>query len=276
MELNFSAENNTRPEIQEVKEILAPLELGEISIQPTGENNFLFRMKTIDEETHQKILAALYDKFNPKNSENEKPKSDEGPALIKEKRFESIGPVIGAELKQKAIYAIIIALVAIVSYVAWAFRKVSHPVESWKYGTVAIIALFHDILITLGIFSVLGHFYNIEVGTPFIAALLTILGYSVNDTIVVFDRTRENLIRAPEKTFEETVNKGVNETMVRSLNTSLTTLIVLLAIFFFGGETIKYFALALTIGIISGTYSSIFTASPLLVSWQRWNNRKNA
>ena len=258
MELSFSGEDGTRPEIQAVKEALNPLELGEINIQPSGKNNLLLRMKAIDETTHQNILSALNEKFT-----------------IEEKRFESIGPVIGQELKRKAIYAIVIALVAIICYIAWAFRKVSYPVASWKYGTVATITLFHDILIVLGIFSILGHFQNVEIGTPFIAALLTILGYSVNDTIVVFDRIRENLARSPANTFEETVNKGVNETLVRSLNTSLTTLFVLLAIYFFGGETIKYFALALIIGIISGTYSSIFTASPLLVSWQRWNKRKN-
>jgi len=258
MELSFSGKDGTRPEIQAVKEALNSLELGEINIQPSGENNLLLRMKAIDETTHQNILSALNEKFT-----------------IEEKRFESIGPVIGQELKRKAIYAIVIALVAIICYIAWAFRKVSYPVASWKYGTVATITLFHDILIVLGIFSILGHFQNVEIGTPFIAALLTILGYSVNDTIVVFDRIRENLARSPANTFEETVNKGVNETLVRSLNTSLTTLFVLLAIYFFGGETIKYFALALIIGIISGTYSSVFTASPLLVSWQRWNKRKN-
>jgi len=258
MELSFSGKDGTHPEIQAVKEVLNPLELGEINIQPSGENNLLLRMKAIDETTHQNILSALNEKFT-----------------IEEKRFESIGPVIGQELKRKAIYAIVIALVAIICYIAWAFRKVSYPVASWKYGTVATITLFHDILIVLGVFSILGHFQNVEIGTPFIAALLTILGYSVNDTIVVFDRIRENLARSPANTFEETVNKGVNETLVRSLNTSLTTLFVLFAIYFFGGETIKYFALALIIGIISGTYSSIFTASPLLVSWQRWNKRKN-
>lgn len=258
MELSFSIEDGTRPEIQVVKETLAHLELGEINIQPSGENNLLFRMKTIDEATHQNILTALNEKFT-----------------IKEKRFESIGPVIGQELKQKAIYAIAVALIAIICYIAWAFRKVSYPVASWKYGAVATITLFHDILIVLGIFSILGHFQNIEIGTPFVAALLTILGYSVNDTIVVFDRIRENLTRSPANTFKETANKGVNETLVRSLNTSLTTLFVLSAIYFFGGETIKYFALALIIGVITGTYSSVFTASPLLVSWQRWNKRKN-
>ena len=315
MELNLSDKNGTRSEIQTIKETLEPLELGEISVQPTGENNLFFRLKTIDEETHQKILTALSDKFNPKNSENENleiesinneaveietisneiienpnsensnleiesieaetEETENSKFVLEEKRFESIGPVIGSELKQKAVYSIAIALIAIISYIAWAFRKVSRPVASWKYGIIATITLFHDILIVLGIFSVLGYFFNIEIGTPFVAALLTILGYSVNDTIVVFDRIRENLIRTPMNTFEETINKGVNETLVRSLNTSFTTLFVLVAIYLFGGETIKYFALALIIGLAFGTYSSVFIASPLLVVWQKWSDRKN-
>ena len=188
---------------------------------------------------------------------------------IIEKRFESIGPVIGSELAEKSIKAIIIVLIGIVLYVGWVFRKVSRPVSSWKYGLIALAALFHDIIITLGVFSILGHFYGVEVGMPFVVALLTILGYSVNDTIVVFDRTRENLLRSAWDDFEEVVNRSVNETLVRSLNTSLTTLVVLLAIYFFGGATIQYFVLALIVGIIAGTYSSIFIASPLLVSLAR-------
>lgn len=193
---------------------------------------------------------------------------------IEEKRFDSIGPVIGGELKNSAIWATIIALIAIVLYIGWAFRKVSRPVSSFKYGIAATIALFHDVIITLGIFSVLGHFYNVEIGVSFVAAILAILGYSVNDTIIVFDRTRENLLKSGIDDFEEVVNKSVNETMVRSLNTSFTTLLVLFALYLFGGETIKYFIVALLVGIAFGTYSSIFIASPLLVSWQRWSLRR--
>ncbi|MCK5123234.1 MAG: protein translocase subunit SecF [Candidatus Pacebacteria bacterium] len=190
---------------------------------------------------------------------------------INEKRFDSIGPVIGDELKTSAVWAIVIALIAIVLYIGWAFRKVSRPVSSFKYGIIATIALFHDIIITLGVFSVLGYLYNIEVGIPFVAALLAILGYSVNDTIVVFDRTRENLIKSGISDFEEVVNKSVNETLIRSLNTSFTTLLILTVLFLFGGATIKYFVVALIVGISAGTYSSIFIASPLLVTWQKWS-----
>lgn len=194
---------------------------------------------------------------------------------IEEKRFDSIGPVIGNELKSTAVWAIAIALIGMVLYIGWAFRKVSRPVSSFKYGIIATIALFHDVVITLGVFSVLGYMYNIEIGLPFVAALLAILGYSVNDTIVVFDRTRENLIKAGSENFEETVNKSVNETLIRSLNASFTTLLILFVLFLFGGETIKYFIAALIIGIAFGTYSSIFIASPLLVTWQKWSLKKN-
>ncbi|MCK4891518.1 MAG: protein translocase subunit SecF, partial [Candidatus Pacebacteria bacterium] len=193
---------------------------------------------------------------------------------IEEKRADIIGPVIGNELKSTAKLAIAIALIAIVLYIGWAFRKVSKPVSSFKYGIIATITLFHDIIITLGVFAVLGHLYNIEVGIPFVAALLAILGYSVNDTIVVFDRTRENLIRSGTDDFEKVVNKSVNETLIRSLNTSFTTLLVLVTLFLFGGTTIKYFVVALMVGISAGTYSSIFIASPLLVTWQKWSLRK--
>ena len=188
---------------------------------------------------------------------------------FEELRFDSIGPIIGQELKQKAIYAIIIVLIAIILYIAYAFRKVSHPVESWKFGLSAIVALAHDIIIITGIFAVLGHFLNIQLDSYFVTALLTVLGFSVHDTIVTFDRTRENLRRHQDKTFEDVVNLSVNETIVRSLNTSLTTIFVLLAIILFGGETIKYFVLALMMGAIVGTYSSIFLASPLLMIWYK-------
>ncbi len=198
-----------------------------------------------------------------------------GEQVIQEMRFESIGPVIGEELKQKAIRAIIAVLVAIILYIAWAFRKVSEPVSSWKYGVTAIIALAHDVIIPTGIFVVLGQILGIELDILFVTALLTILGFSVNDTIVVFDRTRENLARDHHQhDFEFIVNKSVNETIRRSIITSVTTFVVLLAIYLFGGESIKYFVLALMVGVVVGTYSSIFLASPLLVVWEHFSRRK--
>ena len=161
----------------------------------------------------------------------------------------------------------------IIFYIAYAFRKVSKPLPSWKYGLAGILALAHDVPMVVGVFAVLGHFGGVEVNTPFIAALLTVLGFSIHDTIVVFDRVRENLPKSREN-FEETVNMSVNQTLVRSINTSVTVLLVLLSILVFGGESVRYFALALFMGIFFGTYSSIFLASPLLVIFEKWQHKK--
>jgi len=169
--------------------------------------------------------------------------------------------------------ALAIALILIVAYVAWAFRKVSEPIASWKYGLLTIVAALHDLIIPLGVFAVLGASQNFQIDTAFIAALLTILGYSINDTIVVFDRTRENLARWGAHDFEMVVEKSVQQTFARSINTTLTTLLALLAVFLFGGETTRSFALALLIGIGVGAYSSVFIASPLLVTWYRVNHK---
>jgi preprotein translocase subunit SecF len=239
-----------RPSNQQIKEVLAELDLGEIYIQPTGEKGVILRMKDIGEDAHQKVLEKL------KGAE--------------ELRFESIGPVIGRELKDKTKIVVILSLLAIVSYIALVFRKVSRPIASWQYGLSSLLALFHDILIPLGIFSLLGKFYGIQITIPVVVALLTVLGYSINNTVVVFDRIRENLLKRVGEKYEETVNISLSQTLTRSLNTSLTTLFVLVAIFFFGGETLKYFALALIIGIVAGTYSSLFLASPVLVKWLKW------
>lgn len=224
-------------------------------IQSTADDRYLVRIKPIEESTHLELLAKIQE-------------SDPG---MEELRYEFIGPVIGKELKDKAFYAIILVIIAIILYVAWAFRKVSYQVSSWSYGFIAVVALIHDILIVIGLFAFLGNFMQVEVGLPFVAALLTILGYSVNDTIVVFDRIRENLHKKGKHgDFEEIVNISVNETIARSINTSLTTLIVLFMVFFLGGVTLKFFILALIVGIIIGTYSSIFLASTLLVQTQKW------
>ena len=163
-------------------------------------------------------------------------------------------------------------LLLIVIYITWVFRKVSRPVASWQYGVAAVIALFHDVFIPVGIFSILGHYLGAEIDLLFVTGILTILGFSVHDTIVVFDRIRENLRQSGSKSFEETVNASINQTMGRSINTSLTVLLTLLAIYVFGGETTKYFSLLLMLGIFFGTYSSIFVASSLLVSWHSGKN----
>jgi len=255
LEVEFAA---TRPEILAVQESLNPLDLGSVTVQPAGQRAAIIRFRDVDEDTHQAILAKL---------------KEVSGGEITEKRFGSIGPLIGSELQRRALWGIVVALFFIVSYIAWAFRKVSRPVASWKYGAAAVVALAHDILVVIGVFSAIGHFYGIEVDSLFVSALLTILGFSVHDTIVVFDRIRENLFRAVGGTFEDVVNKSVNDTMVRSINTSLTVLLVLTMLFLFGGESIRYFSLALIIGIAIGTYSSIFIASPLLVDWQRFSSK---
>lgn len=248
--------------------------LGDVLIQPTDNSNVIFRLKPISEKTHQEFLTFLNQKFIPENSASAKTQLKNSDLKIEELRFQSIGPTIGRELQIKTAWAAILASILIIIYIAWAFRGVSRPVASWKYGLGAIIALFHDVLIVTGIFAILGHFFGMEIDVLFVSALLTVLGYSVNDTIVVYDRTRENLKRYQGFDFEDTVNRSVNETMMRSLNTGLATLFVLVSIYLFGGETIKNFALALILGIIFGTYSSIFVASPLLVVWHRIGLKK--
>jgi len=248
-----------RPEMSLITESLTELELNSIQIQPAGDNDYILRFEEIDENIHQSIINKL-ENINIEGVENN---------ILEEKRFEAIGPVIGNELKAKAIQSIIIVLIFIVLYIAYAFRRVSKPVASWKYGLSAIIALLHDIVVITGVFIVLGHYFNIEVDSLFVTALLTILGFSVHDTIVTFDRTRENLFKNKGEDFNKIVNISVNQTIVRSINTSFTTLMVLLAIYIFGGETIKNFVLALILGVIIGTYSSIFIASPLLTIWKR-------
>ncbi|MEK9183550.1 MAG: protein translocase subunit SecF, partial [Patescibacteria group bacterium] len=247
---------DNRPETSLAQKAIEDLDFGPALIQPSGEKNFIIRMKDISEEQHQRILSAV---------------SSLGTA--KEIRFDSIGPVIGKELKKKSIIAIILVVVMIILYIALAFRKVSKPVNSFYYGLMAVVALIHDVSLPTGVFAVLGYYYGVEVDTLFVTALLTVLGFSVHDTIVVFDRVRENLKLAGEENFENTVGASINQTISRSINTSLTVILVLLAIFFLGGESTKYFSLALMIGVAIGTYSSIFLASPLLVTIEKWQSR---
>lgn len=236
-----------RPATEQVETELSQVpDLGEVNIQTTGENGYILKMGFVSNDQRQGIIDAL--------------------PGAEEQSFESIGPVIGEELKRKSWIAILLVLIGIVGYLSWAFRGVNKgPVPSWMYGMAALGALAHDVIITLGVFLIIGHFFGVELNIMFVTAILTVLGYSVNDTIVVFDRIREGLKTSQQDTFEGVVNEAINNTITRSLNTSLTTLFVLSALFLFGGETIKYFVLALMVGIITGTYSSIFIASPLLL-----------
>ena len=252
-----------RPNNQQINDILTTNGINNAIVQPIGEKEVEIRFKDIDEATHQKVLAELKNNLKPTEFK-------EGDTVLTEKRFDSIGPSIGNELKKKTVWAIIIVSIAIIAYIAWAFRKVSKPIASWKYGVIAVVALIHDIIITVGLFAILGKFYGIEANAPFIAALLTIFGYSNNDTIVVFDRIRENLIRHRGDDFEDIVDRSINEVIVRSINTSVTVLLALFVLLLFGGATIRDFVLALIFGVIIGTYSSVFLASPLLVVWEKW------
>ena len=248
LEVSFKG---SRPTVVQVEAGLAELKLSSLIVQPAGEQDLQLKFQETSEEVHQSVLAKL-NRLAP----------------AEELRFESVGPSIGQELKTKSLYAIFFVLVAVLIYISYVFRKVSKPVASWKYGLSAIIAMFHDAVITVGVFAVLGHVYGTEINTAFVAAVLTVLGYSVHDSIVVFDRIRENLPKS-DLDFPGTVNMSLNQTLGRSINTSLTTLLVLTSIVLFGGATIRPFALALAIGIFIGTYSSIFFASPLLVIWEK-------
>ncbi|HJO89818.1 MAG TPA: protein translocase subunit SecF [Candidatus Paceibacterota bacterium] len=251
-EVNYTQE---RPSKETLEERLQELSIGGFSIRPTGEDGYILRTKDLTEDERVSVLNAL---------------SQGGEKEVIQERYNSIGPTIGSELRNKAFVAIGIVIVAIILFVAFVFRKVSQPVSSWKYGIVAIIALIHDVIVPVGIFAFLSYTVGAEIDILFVMALLAILGYSVNDTIVVFDRVRENLRLNREhgsrEDFELTVGKSLNQTYIRSINTSLTTLFVLLALFFFGSEATQNFALVLATGVIAGTYSSIFLATPLLVT----------
>ncbi len=246
------------PTTSEINTALESKNLGSLSIQPIDEQELTIRLKTIDNATYQDLISTLKSNFGE----------------IEEKSFESIGPTIGKELQHKAVIAIVLVLLCIIGYISYAFRKISSShAQSWVYGVSAVIALFHDLLVVIGIFAILGKLFDVEIDVLFITAILTVLGFSVHDTIVVFDRIREHLKNFSNKTFEVVVNESVNETLVRSINTSMTTLLVLLALYLFGGDSIKYFTLALIIGITIGTYSSIFIASPLVVDWYNFKNK---
>lgn len=250
-----------RPAVTEVQAVSAPLNMGEVRVQPSGTNAYIIRTRSLSTEEKNNLEAVLG-----------------GLGNLHEDQYTSVGPVIGAELLRKAWIAIALVVMCIIAFIAFAFRGRSSHISSWKYGVVAIITLLHDILVPMGLFAILGHFAGAEVDSLFIVALLTILGISINDTIVVFDRIRENLRRNDERgkheAFGETVGRSIMQTLARSINTSLTVVLVLLALFIWGPAATKTFALTLIVGMIAGTYSSIFLASPLLVVWEKWQNRK--
>ncbi len=249
MEVRFALD--PAPETRTVEESLSELSLKSLTVQPTENQGLLLRYLASDDAANDQVLAKLRG-LDPE---------------VKQLRTDFIGGSVSDQIKSNAFTGTALSLIGIELYIAWAFRRVSGIVTSWEYGLGAIIALAHDIIIVIGLFAILGHFYGVEVGVPFIAALLTILGYSVNDTIVVYDRVRENLMRSSKKgDFENIVNRSLNETLGRSINTSMTVIITLVAIVIFGGESVRYFGVALLAGVVFGTYSSVYIASALLVT----------
>ncbi len=226
-------------------------------------------------ETSNKLAIIRTDEINQKKN-NEFIK-DLGAKYkgAKQQEFSTIGPTIGGETTQNAVKAVLVASLLVVIYISWVFRKVPKPASSIRFGVSTVIALLHDVLVVVGVFSILGHFLHVEIDSLFVTALLTIIGFSVHDTIVVFDRIRENLEKNGGSNFEKTVNDSILQTIGRSLNTSITVLLVLFALLLFGGESIRWFVVALIIGMLSGTYSSIFNASPILVVWHEWSLKRS-
>ena len=222
-------------------------------------DSFFIKAQPLSEQEHHTDLTALQQKFG----------------TVQELEFQSIGPSVGQQLASKAIWAGILVLVGISLYIAFAFRKVSHPIASWKYGVVTLVTLFHDVLIPSGVLALLGHLSNVEMDTNFVVALLVIMGFSVHDTIVVFDRIRENILtKKGGKEFDETVNDSILQTIARSINTSFTLVLVLVAMIIFGAPNLRLFVLIMLIGTVIGTYSSIFVASPLLTIWYKFGKNK--
>lgn len=241
----------TKTQTQQIQQVFSANGDKIIAIQTSG-GKVNIRTASLSDQKHNQLLQALYQKTG----------------IFKEDEFTTVGPVIGGETTKNALLGVILASILIVLYIAWSFREVPRPASSWRFGVSAIVALLHDALVLLGVFSILGHFFHVEVDSLFITAILTVIGFSVHDTIVVFDRIRENLKRMGGSNFSHVVNESINQTLTRSLNTSLTVILVLLTLLLFGGDSTKWFIAALLIGIISGTYSSIFNAAPLLVLWQ--------
>lgn len=257
-ELQFTY-TDARPNIEQIKTELTTASFPDITVQPMGTNGVLLKSPTITETERAVIVSTL-------THNGERPGVEES--------FTTIGPSVGRELKHKSIVSVVLVLIAIILFVAYAFRKVSKPVSSWKYGFAVIIALIHDIAIPTGAFALLGHFYGAELDTLFVVALLTTLAISVADTIVVFDRIRENLNTQGSGDFTILVGESLSQTFVRSINTSMMVLIMVLALAIVGPASTRLFAIVLAIGMFFGTYSSIFLASPLLVVFEGWQKQK--
>jgi preprotein translocase subunit SecF len=275
-EIQYEGES---PSIEQVESQVQQMGFASVSVRPTGEGGYIIRTPFLESQQHQDLLDTLTfpnATSTPTNVTRTAASAATGTGAyqLTEQRFSSIGPAVGSELRTKALWGLGLVIAGIILFIAFAFRKVSEPVSSWKYGLVAIAALIHDIALPVGVFAVLSATMGAQVDVLFVMALLAILGYSVNDTIVVFDRTRENLKENKDlnrkEPFARTVGRSLEQTYTRSVNTSLTTGLVLLALYFFGAASTQLFALVLLVGVLAGTYSSIFLASPLLVQVYEW------
>lgn len=238
--------------VDQLKTVVTNMGVDVGAITNSGNNTYIIRTKPVEIEKLNDLKINISEKISK----------------FEIRREESVGPIIGAELKQKAINGVLLACVMIVLYITYSFRKVPKPASSFRFGVAAVVALVHDVLVLVGSFAIFGKFFNVEVDTLFVTAVLTVIGFSVHDTIVVFDRIRENMPKHPGMKFADVADISIVQTLARSLNTSLTVLIVLLALVLFGGGSIYWFVMALLIGIISGTYSSIFNATALLCWWE--------
>lgn len=242
-----------RPEQGPITQELDALGFGSMLVQPTGDLGYIIKSRELNEAEHDQVLNVL---------------SQNGTLQMREEGFNSIGPSVGSALARRALLSIVLVALAIITFIAYAFRKVSRPVSSWTYGVIAVVTLIHDVLIPVGVFAYFSHYFGAEVDTLFVVAILTILGLSVSDTIVIFDRIRENVrneAQLASTEFARIVGQSLKQSFARSLATSLTMILALLALVFFGPQSTRYFALMLTAGMFFGTYSSIFLASPLLV-----------
>ena len=250
--MEIKVENQQKqPTVDEIKKVIEGVSIDVGSIQPTSQQSFVIRLKPLEKDQHEKLSGDLTKAFGQ----------------INEIRFETIGPTLGRELLEKTFVASIIAIIIILLYVAWAFKNI-------RFGVSAIVALIHDLLVVISVFALLGVFKGIEVDSLFVTAILTTMSFSVHDTIVVFDRIREFQKRGGRSTFEQQINQALTETMGRSLNNSLTIIFMLLALFLLGGDSVKWFAFALLVGTISGTYSSPFVATPILYTWSKLKDKK--
>ncbi|KKS96114.1 MAG: protein-export membrane protein SecF, preprotein translocase subunit SecF [Candidatus Gottesmanbacteria bacterium GW2011_GWA2_43_14] len=226
-----------------------------VSASRTQDGTYLLRLKPLDKDQNRNFQNKISQELSP----------------VEEVRFETVGPTIGAETTRNAFYAVVVSTIAIIIYIALSFRAIPKPYSSWKFGVSAVLTLIHDVVLVVGVFSLLGRFFNVEVDSLFITALLTIMGFSIHDSIVVYDRIRENLRKMPGEDFAYIVNESIVQTLARSLSTSLTVLFTLFALLLFSGESIRWFVFALLIGIASGSYSSIL-AAPILIAWEKRKN----